>query len=108
MELTMWMIYLDEQWNEPSKLDWYLAQIAADIRKGPLKDADKIVPKDALIRFDQEKREDDDREETDKMPTADRVKQKLDVSKAYWLALAGISSKSNPKVKKAPGRKGSK
>lgn len=101
----MWMVYFEEQWNEHTKLDWQLAQLSVDIRKGPLQNAEKLEPKDGFMKFDKEAPKEDE-EEGDNAPPPDQIKKKMDVSKAYWLTLAGVNSKGKLKTRKAPGPKG--
>lgn len=85
-ELRMWMIYLDEQWSEPTRTDYYLMQVAQRIQEvlrwlvgsftrgahPPM-----VSLKDQRIRFTREKTE-----------SVTQVDQELQTrwAKAKWLA----------------------
>ena len=51
-EFTMWMIHLDKEMNRHDKIDYYLAQIATEVRRGNVKDPKKLKLNDALIQFE--------------------------------------------------------
>jgi len=41
-EYRTWMIWLEEQWNEPSRTDYYLMQIAREVATVLMKNSDTV------------------------------------------------------------------
>jgi len=33
-QYLLWMEWLDQQWNKPTRTDWYLIQLTAELRRG--------------------------------------------------------------------------
>lgn len=53
-EYLTWMQYLDNQWNQPSRSDHYLMQLAAEVHRVPYafgKKNSKVQTKDKQIKF---------------------------------------------------------
>lgn len=50
-QFLAWMEYLDEQWNEPKLSDFYLMQIACEVRRVLAKDRNAIQLKHFLLKF---------------------------------------------------------
>lgn len=73
------MIYLEEEVNDFHREDYYLAQIAAEIRRGNAKDPNSIDPKDLLLTFGPE----NEAVEVDPI-----VKQQM--SRNFWFGKVGI------------------
>ena len=73
-----WMVYLEEEPNRFNALYFYLAQIAAEVRRSFVKHPDKVKTNDFIIKF------------TDKKSL--NVK-KAEQSKSTWLKWLGISRK---------------
>lgn len=75
------MEWLNNQWNEPDKKDYYLMQIAQEVRRVLSKSPSKIKLKDFLIKFKQGRRE----------PVAKKPDNKTlaQWAKAKWLGLVG-------------------
>jgi len=46
------MAWLDKQWNQPDRTDNYLMQIAAEVRRGNLKNPSKLEVKDMRLKFE--------------------------------------------------------
>jgi hypothetical protein len=81
--------YLDNrEWEERTKLDWYLAQIATVIERfqeGFKEHPDEISVKDNLLSFkvgEEPKKEEEEEEEE---------QPEVDFDKAFWLGRLGIS-----------------
>lgn len=112
-QLSAWIYWLDEQWDRPSRSDWYLMQITCEIRRFLAAMAGskiQIQPKDFKLTFVQEptqpsagpespsstgctippKETDAEREE--------RIRRQTDWSKSIWLgSLHGIKAKVDMK-----------
>lgn len=56
-EFVTWMAYLEEEVNDFNPLYYYLAQIAAEVRRNISKDPTKPKLKDFLIKFGAEKKD---------------------------------------------------
>jgi hypothetical protein len=72
------MKYLDEEPNHFHREDYYMAQIASEIRKGNVKHPSHVKTKNFLIPFKMATKA--------SLTNADRLGQ----SKAYWLGRCGI------------------
>lgn len=83
-EFNMWMIYLEEEINGFHREDYYLAQIAAEIRKGQVKNPKKVKVKDMILQFSigrKQKKTPMDKEES------------INRSKAFWFGGLGFLGK---------------
>ena len=80
-EFIMWQEYLGKEFMVARREDYYLAQIAAEIRRTISKYPKKIKLQDFLLKFKNKKR--------DKMSELD-LKEKTRRSKSFWKALVGI------------------
>ena len=80
-----WLVYLKREWNEPTKQELYLAQIAYVIVKTQAvkKDAKKIKFKDFILKFDTE----------DKKPEKSSPESRLKKSKTFWGTFLAGSTK---------------
>lgn len=91
---------IEEEWNEHSKLDYYLARICFEIYRLNfiLGGEPKLEAEDFLLKFSNEKAK-PKREMTEE----DRRKT-LDASKAKWFAFVGLGKDGKPSetVKKKP------
>jgi hypothetical protein len=90
-EFEEWCQYLDIENTVHSKLDWYLAQIAAEVRRTISKDPKQIKASDLLLKFER-------KEATSSIPTATK-KDGWKVSKAAWMTGLGIKKPSARKKK---------
>ena len=86
-QFVMWIEYLNQEWNVPTKLDLYLAQIATEIRRTILKDPRKPKVKDFILKFT-----DSNKKEQTSVSKVD-AKTKMERSKAFWLGALGIKRK---------------
>lgn len=72
-EFMDWIVYLDEEMNLFHREDFFLAQIATEIRRSFVKDPSKVKFKDFLIQFKK-------KVEPKKLSIEERSKR----SKAFW------------------------
>lgn len=79
-EYLTWLEWLDQQWDEPSRSDYYLMQIAAEVRRGYVASryARRIRIPDFRLRFQRPRRPRNLREATR-------------WAKAKWFAALGIT-----------------
>ena len=83
-ELKLWEAFFQWEYNEQTKLDNYLAQIALEVHRTRVEKPNKLTLKDKLIKFmtGKEMRE----KEEERLTPEERGRQ----SKAIWLAAFGI------------------
>ena len=77
-EFINWIVYLDDDSNRFYKEDYYLAQIAAEIRRSYVKDPMKVKLKSFLMKFE--------RKNKPKKPKM-TVKERTKSAKTFWLSL---------------------
>ena len=83
-EFVLWKVYLDELWHRHTRWDYYLAQIALEVRRlFAGKAASKYKISDFLITFTRPQQVDPE--------VAQR--QRLESSKSFWLGLVGLAGK---------------
>lgn len=77
-EYLMWMAYFEEEWKQPQLRDYYLMQIAQEVRRVLSKNPNRVKMEDFKIQFQE------------------AVEQKgydPELSKAVWTAIANQSKK---------------
>ena len=79
-EFVVWMRWLDEEWNRPEPSDYYLMQIAAEIRRVLSKKPRHIKMEDFKLEF----------AEAEHAPAA-TVEEAAARSKSKWKAIVGLS-----------------
>lgn len=83
-EFVDWMTFLDQEVNSFHREDYYLAQIAAEVRRTFTKNPSHIKTKDFIIEF---------KTNTSKKKTSKKSpEEKLKMSKTYWLSLSGVKN----------------
>lgn len=81
-EFVEWHRFLRDEWQVPKREDYYLAQIAAEVRRTIARTPGNVKSDDFLLKF--------------KFPSKERVlteaekEQRMHASKARWLALVGV------------------
>lgn len=50
-QFCTWIVWLDEQMNEPDRHDWYLMQVATEVKRVLAKDPNKIPMESAKLKF---------------------------------------------------------
>jgi len=83
-DFMMWLTYLELDLNLFHREDYYLAQIAAEIRRGNVKQPRQIRVKDFILEFKREKVRD-----TRGLSLEDRTS----ISKRFWKAVVGFTQK---------------
>ena len=85
-EFVVWMEYLkseeERKFKEPNKQDLYMAQIAAEVRRGVVQHPEKVQLKDFLFDFDNAKAKKD-------MPAVTK-EEETQISKACWFGALGM------------------
>lgn len=74
----MWCEYLAQEFNRPNRQDYYLASIAAEVRRGSMncKHPNKVKLKDMVLKFETEEDQ--------------KTSQEADAqSKKFWFAFTG-------------------
>lgn len=80
-QIAAWLIYLKERWNNPTVTEFYLMQIAAEIRRTNAKHPKKIKLDQLRIRFQ------DAKKKVSRPLTPQERKARTEASKALWLGL---------------------
>lgn len=75
----MWLEYLDKEVHEFHREDWYMAQIASEIRRGIVSNPRSVKLKDFILKFT-------GGSEAARNPMS---------SKKTWLSIFGIKEKKN-------------
>lgn len=81
-EFVLWKVFLQERLNRPEIEHYYLAQIAAEIRRVLAKKPREITFKDFLFKF-----KIPGRKEKPEVLTEEQKKEHMDKSKRYWFGL---------------------
>ena len=81
----MWCEYLTQDYNYPDRHDFYLAQIATEVRRGSINcvHPNKVRMRDMILKFDTKKKDVKNRT----LEEADRQ------AKAFWFGLVGYKPK---------------
>lgn len=76
-EYQMWMAYFEDEWKEPTLSDYYLMQIAQEVRRVLSKNPNAVKLEDFKIKFQD--------------ANAEQKKYDPEFSKAIWTAIANQS-----------------
>ena len=78
-EFLEWITFLNKEEERQTKQDYYLAQIAAEVRRGHVKSPRTVKVKDFLIQV---------------VPTPNE-KKRMENSKSFWLGMAKVKPKGS-------------
>jgi len=81
-EFVLWMEYLESELKEFQKQDYYLAQIAAEVRRANVKNPKAVKLSDFLLSFTHEKKAEKAIEED--------AKKGIERMKQFWNSVVGI------------------
>jgi len=81
------MEWFNMEYNEPSRADYYAAQIAAEVRRSCAKNSNHVQDKHFIIKF-----KDPDEPKKDR-PTREQLTR---WAKARWAGLVGLTKKKPP------------
>lgn len=84
-EFVVWMEYLRQDANVFHRMDYYLAQIAAEVRRLYVKYPKKVKLSDFLLKFKFE----DEKRVRKKMS----LKKRTDMAKKFWSTVLGFKQK---------------
>ncbi len=87
-EFVDWQKYFDLERNIPRREDYYLAQIASEIRRGLLKNPNSVRIANFLLKFTSE-------EKRHELTEAD-IQKRAAASKAHWFAITGMPPRNPP------------
>jgi len=87
-DFVLWMEYLEGKINAFHREDYFLAQIAAEIRRSFVKNPKKVKLDDFLLKF-----KDKTKTARKKMTKEERTK----IAKSFWSALTSLSFKPKRK-----------
>lgn len=95
-EFVGWQEYFEAEENETKQEHYYLAQIAAEVRRGISKKPKSIKTEQFLLKFEREKIE--------SRPLTEEEKQKrAEKSKSTWLAFVNASYNDKAKKRRVNG-----
>lgn len=85
-EFIEWMAYLDLEMHQTKKEDYYLAQVAAEVRRSFVKSPQSVHVKDFILSFTRAERS---------SPGGDSpvIEDPTQRSKNYWNAVLGLEKK---------------
>ena len=90
-EFFEWLAFFDEEVNEREKTDFYLAQLACEMRRSYSSDASKYQNSDFLITFSQKKVAQDMEVSAESEVDAEKRKQQaIATSKSAWFGIIGM------------------
>jgi hypothetical protein len=78
-EFLEWLVFLNNEEERQTKQDYYLAQIAAEIRRGQVTNPRSVKVKDFLVE----------------MTTTPKQKKKMERSKSFWLGMVNVKQKGS-------------
>jgi hypothetical protein len=78
-QFQAWQHWLNDQWDEPSRTDAYLMQIACEVRRGNAKHPGQVQLKHFVLRFTPPK-------------PAPPTPETIAASKAVWLGRMGMKA----------------
>jgi hypothetical protein len=81
-EFLEWLVYLEKDLNAFHREDCYLAQIAAEVRRGNTKTPKRVKDKDFILKFKMKR-----------SPTKENIKKFCEEAKMFWYGLLGIKGK---------------
>ena len=83
-QFVEWMEYLDQQMKTHQKMDYYLAQIAMEVRRTIMKHPGRTKIKEFLLKFTSQG------VSPSPPKTEDELEQRMNKSKSFWRALIGL------------------
>jgi ribosomal protein S19E (S16A) len=78
-ELKTWLAWLDMQWNTPERSDWYLMQVACEVKRVLMKNPQSVGVQDFRLKF----------KDTGARPASTR--QAALASKMKWMGALGMA-----------------
>lgn len=85
-EFIEWMAFLDLERNQTSKEDYYLAQVAAEVRRSFVKSPQSVHVKDFILSFTRAER-------SSPGGGSPAMEDPVQRSKNYWSAVLGLEKK---------------
>lgn len=85
-EFIEWMAFLDLERNQTSKEDYYLAQVAAEVRRSFVKSPQSVHVKDFILSFTRAER-------SSPGGSSPAMEDPTQRSKNYWSAVLGLEKK---------------
>jgi hypothetical protein len=83
-EMRITLAWLEMQWERPNRTDWYLMQIAAEVRRGLVKRPNDVKTEHLKLRFVLDGR---------KQAAARTPHEQMLFSKQCWLGATGLLGK---------------
>jgi hypothetical protein len=88
-QYLVWMAWLDDQWNHPSREDTYLMQIACEVRRVLSKNPNQVKVGDFKLEFTSAKPAKTNTEGGSKGTQPLSMEDRVEGSKALWMAAVG-------------------
>lgn len=85
-EFIEWMAYLDLEMHQTKKEDYYLAQVAAEVRRSFVKSPQSVHVKDFILSFTRAER-------SSLGGGSPAMEDPIQRSKNYWSAVLGLEKK---------------
>jgi hypothetical protein len=88
-EFVEWQEYFEKELNMPRREDYYLAQVAAEVRRGIAKTPASVKTNHFLLKFTTEEKK--------PIPISEaEIQQRTANSKAKWFAIANMKARTPP------------
>jgi len=81
-EFTRWQVYIEKEANEFHRQDYFLAQIATEVRRSYVKNPRAVKLKQMLLEFTEPR-----------FKTKKKIVPTMEESKSFWFAAVGLSRK---------------
>jgi hypothetical protein len=85
-EMRITLAWLEMQWDRPSRTDWYLMQVAAEVRKGLVKRPNAVKTEHLKIKFVLDRKR-------SARGSALTPQEQMALSKHRWLGAVGLIGK---------------
>lgn len=79
-EFVRWKVLIEREWDEPTRLEYYLAQIATEIHRSHVKNPKRIKIEDKILDF---------KRKVKAAPEELDPEERMARSKAHWYAFLG-------------------
>lgn len=93
-EYRTWLTWLDEQWNNPSRSDYYMMQIAQAVARKGIRNPQDVTVGMFRLPFVMKKGEEEEKEKEPSAPPPIPPFSRVEVSQAIWLGSVGYTRKN--------------
>jgi hypothetical protein len=92
-EHLVFLAWLDMQWDRPARIEYYLMQVAAEVRRTLVRNPAKVDANDFQLKFKVRGEE--------KPVTPEQFKKNVEANKKMWLGIVG-AARPTEEIKRRP------